>query len=249
MEPGRQQEGTVPVLPGHLPIPVETRLFYATSCATAFLLAVGAIWRLTEHPDQFSLPLLTAIPAGMLFADFVSGLIHWFADTWGSESMPILGKRLLHPFRVHHINPGDFLQRRFIDTNGDVAFLAIPFLLICCSMPLKTPLSYTAALFLTASSSIGMLTNQIHQWAHMVRAPLLVRYLQNFGIILSHSAHQRHHDPPWIANYCITTGWCNRPLQAIQFFRRFERLITHVTGLQARSDEHQFGRSISGEQS
>jgi ubiquitin-conjugating enzyme E2 variant len=83
----------------------------------------------------------------------------------------------------------------------------------------------------------------------MGRPPLLVRYLQNFGIILSHSAHQRHHDPPWIANYCITTGWCNRPLQAIQFFRRFERLITHVTGLQARSDEHQFGRSISGKQS
>ena len=65
----------------------------------------------------------------MAAADFGSGLVHWAADTWGRDDLPVIGRRLLVPFRVHHVNPDDFLRRRFVDTNGDVAFLAVPVLL------------------------------------------------------------------------------------------------------------------------
>jgi DNA polymerase III psi subunit len=247
MDAARQPEHRPELLPGHLPIPTATRIFYAVSCITAGLLTAGLIGKFVAHAADFSLLMLPVIPAGMLFADFLSGLIHWFADTWGSESMPVLGKRLLHPFRIHHVNPGDFLQRKFFDTNGDVAFLAIPVLVACWFISLTTPMSAAAALFLAASSATGMLTNQIHQWAHMRQAPLCVRWLQQCGLILSHNAHQQHHEPPWVANYCITTGWCNRPLQAIQFFRRLERLITRVTGVQPRTDEIQFSQCVTSE--
>ena len=57
---------------------------------------------------------LVIVAAG-LAADLLSGLVHWGADTWGRETLPVLGRRFLRPFRVHHINPADFLRRDFID--------------------------------------------------------------------------------------------------------------------------------------
>ncbi|MFO0943826.1 MAG: fatty acid desaturase family protein [Pirellulales bacterium] len=232
-------------LPTHLKIGLVTRFFYAASCAIAFLLLFVLIGKIAAHYADLKWYSLLAIPLGMILADFLSGVIHWSADTWGSESMPILGKRLLHPFRVHHVNPADFLRRQFIDTNGDVAFLAIPFLLAALKIPLTSPTMLSMALFITSFAAVGLMTNQIHQWAHMRSALWPISWLQRFGIILSHEAHQQHHQPPYAQNYCIATGWCNRPLMAINFFTRMERLITRITGVHPRVDEVQFSASLT----
>ena len=70
--------------------------------------------------------------SGVLIADFGSGLVHWGADTWGRDDLPVIGPRLLVPFRVHHVNPEDFLRRNFADTNGDVALIAFaPIVALC----------------------------------------------------------------------------------------------------------------------
>ena len=36
--------------------------------------------------------ILLAALAGIITADFLSGLVHWTADTWGSIELPIIGK-------------------------------------------------------------------------------------------------------------------------------------------------------------
>ena len=176
-----------------------------------------------------------AFVGGIAAADFGSGLVHWGADTWGRDDLPVIGHRLLVPFRIHHMNPDDFLRRRFIDTNGDVAFLTIPVLLGLLAVPLETAWGRPVAVFGFAFCGIGMITNQIHQWAHMPSPPRPIRMLQDCGVLLGRTEHAAHHDRPYDARYCISTGWCNRPLEAIGFFRRLEVAITGLTGARPRA--------------
>lgn len=44
----------------------------------------------TNLPIWLILSLSTV--AGALIADFLSGMVHWGADTWGSVELPIVGK-------------------------------------------------------------------------------------------------------------------------------------------------------------
>ncbi len=181
-----------------------------------------------------------AVLAGFILADFASGVVHWFADTWGSETMPLLGRRLLRPFRVHHVNPDDLLVRNVIDTNGDVATVVIPFLIPGLFLPLESAVGRAAMVVLAAMSVAALPTNQVHQWAHMPQPPKWVRQLQDWRVILSRREHLKHHDAPYATHYCIALGWCNSPLSAIRFFRGMERVITRLTGIQPRADEVAF---------
>ena len=135
------------------------------------------------------------------------------------------------------MNPDDFLRRSFIDTNGDVAFIGACVLAVLVSLPLSTRRHAVVAIFGLGFCGVGMLTNQIHQWAHMPSPPAAVRLLQDCGLILGRTGHAAHHARPYDANYCITTGWCNRPLEAIGFFRRAERIVRHATGALPREDD------------
>jgi hypothetical protein len=171
-----------------------------------------------------------AIVFGMVAADLFSGIVHWSADTWGAEASPVIGRRFLRPFRVHHINPDDFLRRDVIDCNGDVAMFNLVFLLAAFALP------DAGAVFLLAFSVASLPTNQVHQWAHMPRPPKIVDWLQRAGVVLSRREHARHHAGSHTANYCIANGWCNGALTAIGFFPRLESAITALTGAQPRHD-------------
>jgi ubiquitin-conjugating enzyme E2 variant len=230
--------------PGHDVVGRLTRAIEATSLAVAGALLVANI----AHAFTAGLflhwwsPLVVLV--GALAADLMSGLVHWTADTWFSETMPVLGRRFLRPFRVHHVNPDDFLRRDVIDCNGDVAMLNIPLLSAALAMP-DSVTGGAVALGLLAFSAVSLPTNQVHQWAHMPSPPRLVRWLQHRRVILSIEAHAQHHCEPFVANYCIATGWCNRWLTAIDFFPTCERLVTRLAGLHPRADEQSFANRWS----
>jgi plasmanylethanolamine desaturase len=219
----------------------------AIAAALAALTVLGV--RIVVRVEVWEWWMPMSLVAGILLADFGSGLVHWGADTWGRDDLPIVGPRLLVPFRVHHINPGDFLRRNFVDTNGDVALIAIPPIVGLITMPLEQRWQIAAAIAGFGFCGIGMLTNQIHQWAHMPAPLAAVRVLQGLGLILGRTGHATHHDRPYDAHYCITTGWCNRPLEWIGFFRMLERTITRLTGAHPRHDddryEERYGRGIA----
>lgn len=217
-----------------------TRAIAALSIAAALLLLALNLARLATEPPAFRIALIVAVVLGAICADFVSGLVHWLADTWGSESMPVLGRRLIHPFRVHHVNPRDLLRRSFVDCNGDVALLTSPVFLAAWLVPLTDEAGACASLFLLSLATTSLPTNQVHQWAHQSEPARAVAWLQRAGLILGRAQHARHHTPPWATNYCIATGWCNRTLGAIGFFPALERVITRATGVTPRQDDRNF---------
>lgn len=193
-----------------------------------------ALW---EHRSHWTVWQLLAIALAWVAADFVSGIVHWLADTWGSEKFPILGPRFIRPFRVHHDTPTSFLECNFFDTNGDTCLIAVPILISLFWLPLNTHWGISVLTFGVCFCAFAVPTNQIHQWAHMPHSPRWVRFLQRCGIVLSNEEHARHHTLPYEGHYCITTGFCNRWLERVRFFRGLEWLITAVTGVPARSEE------------
>lgn len=204
----------------------------------ALLLAVLGCRIALNVEWQWWLPI--AFLAGVTAADFASGLVHWGADTWGRDDLPVVGQRLLVPFRVHHVNPDDLLRRPFIDTNGDLALITVPVIAALLALPLRGAWGPALAVFGFALCAVISMTNQIHQWAHMPAPPRLIGLLQSCGLLLSRGEHAEHHAHPYDRHYCITTGWCNRPLQAIDLFRRIEWAITVVTGAVPRDDDRRY---------
>ena len=66
-------------------------------------------------------PLVVVTAA--LAADLVSGLVHWTADTWFSETMPVLGRRFLRPFRVgfeRELRINDFVEEVLLGLGVDL---------------------------------------------------------------------------------------------------------------------------------
>jgi hypothetical protein len=173
-----------------------------------------------------------ALVLGILAADLVSGIVHWAADNWGSSSLPGVGAAFIRPFRHHHIDPHAITRHGFLELNGNNFIVSLP-LLWAAASAITSPdgaSSLASASFWLSFALFCGLTNQVHSWAHMKNPPRLVRGLQDSGLLLSRQHHHLHHIRPHDCNYCITTGWMNRPLTAIGFFEGVERAITAATG-------------------
>lgn len=192
-----------------------------------------------EHPWVTGAALLL----GFILADFVSGLVHWMGDTWGSTEMPILGKALIRPFREHHVDEKAITRHDYIETNGANCLVAVPVAALSLLIPLNVEGWERTGLF--SMVSLGsmifwvMMTNQIHKWSHLDedKMPGILKVLQQLHLILPPWHHQIHHTPPFDTYYCITTGWLNWPLAKLGFYRKAERLITAFTGAIPRRDD------------
>jgi plasmanylethanolamine desaturase len=196
--------------------------------------------RLAIHHQEIGGWLLVAGIAALIATDFLSGLVHWAADTYGDSSTPILGKTFIQPFREHHEDQFAITRHDFVETNGNNCIISLPLLMTACGMPVEADchVSLLGAPFLFFTAIYGLATNQIHKWAHQNRAPLPVRILQTLRLVLPPAHHAGHHSRPFTDNYCITNGWMNAPLNAIGFFTGAEWLIARVSGIKARAHDH-----------
>jgi plasmanylethanolamine desaturase len=160
--------------------------------------------------------LIVEILICVLIADFLTGLIHWWEDTYGLPSWPILGKLVIEPNIQHHLDP-TFMVRMgsMVSRNWQTVALAIAggFVLY-----LNGLLSWQAGLIL-GLSSIG---NEVHAWSHSKKNNFLVRLLQDMCLIQTPNHHSKHHKPPYSARFCTLTNWVNPVLDRIHFWGTIE---------------------------
>jgi ubiquitin-conjugating enzyme E2 variant len=225
-----------PALPQHPQVSALSRGLERGALIAAPALVLMLVAMRGAAPQPLDGVTLLLVVLGILAADFVSGLVHWAADTWGSKDWPLIGERLIEPFRVHHVNPRDICRRDMIDLNGDIALLSLPLLVWALHLPLAD--SRHAVEFVAAFVAFTLPTNLIHRWAHAGRdAPWLARQLQRSGLILSPRRHHPHHRSPFDRDYCIVNGWCNPLLRATRFWRGAERLVSKLSGAVPRADD------------
>ncbi|XP_057291572.1 plasmanylethanolamine desaturase-like [Hydractinia symbiolongicarpus] len=214
--------------------------------SVVFGITTMSIWTLQlilRFDPQDVLGIIIALVFGCLAADFMSGMVHWAADTWGSVDLPVIGKAFIRPFREHHVDPTAMTRHDFCETNGDNFLLVYPFVLWF------TYKGYTYGgdllrehyrfdLFMYALGLFVIATNQIHKWSHTYYGlPAWVEWLQKYHIILPRKHHRIHHVSPHETFFCITNGWLNYPLEAVGFFTKLEWIIEKVTGVPPRKDD------------
>ncbi len=198
----------------------------AEVCGLCFgsALLLFTAWRAANGLSEGVLGLaLACVFAGLCLADWVSGFVHWSADSYGHPGMPIFGG-FVRTFREHHSDQLDITRHDAIETNGDVFIFSSPVhfvLLLLVHDPYW--LSVIFGVF------VGSYCNsQIHKWAHTAQPPAWVRALQRSRFFLSPEHHAKHHGGSHESHYCITTGWMNRALDITGFFRRAEWALAKV---------------------
>ena len=172
----------------------------------------------------------------ILVADFISGVVHWAADTWGDIDWPIVGRTIIQSFRMHHVDQKGITQHNFLETNGDVAIVVVLVQIVGYLFLTFVYSSYFLMSFFGFLTFVGFFTNQIHKLAHQDRVPKIVAFLQRYDIILSSEHHTLHHTAPYTKHYCITFGWMNSFLLWIRLFPFMEYNITYFTGAVPRDD-------------
>ena len=210
------------------------RKFEIASIAAFALAMAWLALRIVPHLLESPWLALTAFMVGFVAADFVSGFVHWAADTWGTPEWPIIGKALIRPFREHHVDQKEITRHDFIETNGNNCFISIAPAVGAALLPADW--FFLSAMGFAACFAIFG-TNQFHKWSHMDEPPAAVRLLQRASLILPPDHHGVHHSAPYAKYYCITVGWLNEALHRARFFQLLERVISASTGLVPREDD------------
>ena len=200
--------------------------------ALAVVLVAGALGllavrlgRAVQSPADGVLAL-AMIVTGYLGADALTGLVHWFCDTFFDETTPVLGPGLIAPFREHHRDPLLMTRHGFLQLTGSSFRALAPLLGFYLWQIDRAPIALDA--FVLAVAGGGAATNLLHRWAHDPNPPVVARALQRLGIVLTPERHANHHAPPYAAAYCVTSGWLNPLFERLRVWARAEAALIAI---------------------
>lgn len=171
------------------------------------------------------------ILATWLVVDFISGLVHWGEDSYGSPATPFVGRHVTKPNLLHHFRPRAFVWNNWYGSSK---------LLVAASLA-SLGVAYVIGhlnLMVVLAAVLGANANQVHKWSHRTRVENgpIVTLAQRLWLIQSPSHHHRHHVDGKDSHYCVLTNFLNPVLDASGFWRGLEWLLRRV-GIQKRSDD------------
>ena len=157
--------------------------------------------------------------ACLLVVDLLSGLLHWWEDTWTAPG----GSKLLDRWIVldnieHHRRPGTIRAGDYWGTNRVCIVLAVS---AGAALALCGVHAWQAYLIVALASQ----ANQIHLWAHSANPPRTIAFLQRYGILQSAAHHAEHHKRPYASRFCTYTNYLNPVLDRSGFWRGLERVL------------------------
>lgn len=162
-----------------------------------------------------------------LAADFVSGVVHFICDNYGSEHTPLVGEHFIKEFRQHHVDPVDITRYGFVETNGNNCIVAgLSLLVVLILVDGQMIWGFYVQIFMVTFTMLIFGTNQFHKWAHSTLPGRIPLALQRAKLVLGKEHHQIHHKAPYDRYYCITSGILNPLLTKIKFFET----ILKITG-------------------
>ena len=179
------------------------------------------------HLDNVNniLSFIAVIIGSIILGDFSTGVFHWSVDNYGNIKTPIFGSVCV-AFQGHHESPWTITFRSFANNVYKICYGTIPALII---LSVFTSIDPMTRAFFSLYINWWLISQELHKYSHMRRTPKFIKYLQDWGIIISKKEHGLHHTSPFEAHYCILTGICNPLLDRTNFFRYLERIIYKLT--------------------
>jgi len=176
---------------------------------------------------------IATILSSWVIADFGSGVLHWSVDNYGNGKTPVMGG-IIAAFQGHHSAPWTITEREFCN---NVSKLCIPF-----GIPTVAAITLLAgsqhplvSLFFAVFCSLEIGSQEFHKWSHMTPKQLnpLILGVQKAGLTIGRVPHAMHHVAPYDGNYCIVSGFCNEKLDGSGFFRKLERVVYSLNGIES----------------
>jgi plasmanylethanolamine desaturase len=165
---------------------------------------------------------VASVIACLLVVDLLSGLLHWWEDTWTAPGRSqLLDRWVVRDNIEHHRRPGTIRAGDYWGTNRVCIVIALfaGAVLVLCGMH-----AWQAYLIVALASQ----ANQVHLWGHSAHPPRAVASLQRVGILQSPAHHAEHHKRPYASRFCTMTNYLNPLLDEIRFWRGLEWAIEQL---------------------
>lgn len=165
--------------------------------------------------------IIAKLLAGWLIADFLGGVVHWLEDRVLTERIPFL-RGVIAANRLHHRSPLAFFHHGIVARNATTWATAL-------AASLLWLLLFGPSWMWLAATIGGMISSSVHHLAHRPRpASLIIRMLQEMGLLQSAAHHAGHHRPGAARRYCVLTALVNPLVDGIGLWILLERALARL---------------------